>query len=481
MSINNVESVFQNAIAEMISVSPCDIDLTDSLEDYGLDSISQVRLAAIAGDQLGVDIDPALFHDFETVEQIISHLVTMLGGDSKEDKFSFNAECQLPSGLTRMNTPDDFSNLMPRTVLLTGATGFIGGYLLRELLQIDHIKVLCLVRAGSAKQGVERVKNNLKKYTVWEELFSDKFTVVVGDLAKQQFGLSDEDFDSLGKEIDTIFHAGANVNFISSYKQLKTENVNSVHTILELANLGEAHTSQIHFISTLGVVMANGRPAEAVIYEDDELQYDDLPNGYEQSKYVADRTIQSAIKTLHFPASIYRLGLVSADSNSGAYVNTHEFLPSFLKGCLQVNSWPEVDSTLEMVPVDFIVKAIIHIAMNPRNLGKSYFALHPQPTKISDIIDFYKRKGYPLEILPWEEWKMELFRKKTSAETDHALLPFEAFIKALAGVNVFFPTVDKNNFSSAIASLDYRCEDQLHLLERYHQHFTETGYYHHAE
>jgi len=104
----------------------------------------------------------------------------------------------------------------PKSVFLTGATGFLGAFILRDLLDrtqdVGH--VTCLVRANAEAEALERLQDSSAGRGVWNQDWIDKkrLTVLVGDLDKEHFGLSHSTWQSLAEKIDTIVHNGALVS-----------------------------------------------------------------------------------------------------------------------------------------------------------------------------------------------------------------------------------------------------------------------------
>jgi hypothetical protein len=97
----------------------------------------------------------------------------------------------------------------PKHVLLTGATGFLGAYLLHGLLEKTHATIHCLVRASSVDDGLGRLKKNLEYYELWDERFIPRLEIMLGNLDRPCFGLSDDQYDALASKLDVIYHNGA--------------------------------------------------------------------------------------------------------------------------------------------------------------------------------------------------------------------------------------------------------------------------------
>ncbi|KAG2028226.1 male sterility protein-domain-containing protein, partial [Suillus americanus] len=103
------------------------------------------------------------------------------------------------------------------TVFLTGSTGYLGAFVLRDLLQRPNRvrKVICLVRAPSVEQGVSRLREGSSDRGVWDEqwLTSGRLEVVVGDLGLDFFGMGDEVWSRVAAEADVVLHNGALVSY----------------------------------------------------------------------------------------------------------------------------------------------------------------------------------------------------------------------------------------------------------------------------
>ncbi|MBZ5524842.1 MAG: SDR family oxidoreductase, partial [Acidobacteriia bacterium] len=144
-------------------------------------------------------------------------------------------------------TGGDVDLTAAKAVLLTGASGFLGAYLLHDLMTTTEDCVYCLVRCRSKEDGGNRIKNNLLKYGLWNDDFISRIVPVPGDLALPFLGVGAETFDTLCNVIDIIYHNGAVVNFIYSYSSLKDSNVRGTEEVIRLAC--RVKRKPMHFIS----------------------------------------------------------------------------------------------------------------------------------------------------------------------------------------------------------------------------------------
>jgi L-2-aminoadipate reductase len=99
------------------------------------------------------------------------------------------------------------------TVLLTGATGFLGSFILKDLMDRSSISVIAHVRANDPDAALERVKNTATSFGIYESSWTSRLRCVTGDLSKKNLGIGDDDWAKLAEEVDVIIHNGAQVSF----------------------------------------------------------------------------------------------------------------------------------------------------------------------------------------------------------------------------------------------------------------------------
>ena len=139
-----------------------------------------------------------------------------------------------------------------REVLLTGATGFVGRFVLHDLLRMDGgLVVHCLVRAADREHGLQRLRAALEDAEIWDEAFAACIRVVPGDIGEPRLGLSQAAFDELARRIDAVHHFAADVSLSASYLAIRKTNAFSMRNVLELC----LHTRRKHlfYASTMGV------------------------------------------------------------------------------------------------------------------------------------------------------------------------------------------------------------------------------------
>ncbi|MBW4594670.1 MAG: amino acid adenylation domain-containing protein [Brasilonema angustatum HA4187-MV1] len=303
----------------------------------------------------------------------------------------------------------------PQRLFLTGATGFIGAFLLCELLrEFPQAKIYCLVRATSAYVGKQKIRQNLERYLLWNNELNSRIIPVVGDLSQPLFGLNEQQFGELTREIDVIYHNGAFVNLIYPYAALRAVNVLGTQEILRLASLFKV--KPVHFISTLDVFQSPAYQEMKVILESDELaDCEGLSNGYAQSKWVAEKLVMTA-KERGIPVCIYRLGTIVGHSQTGASP-TNDLISRMLKSFIDLKIAPDLDLTLNLTPVDYVSRAIAYLSRQKGSVGKVFHIGNPQPLPMRQLVRSINDLGYSVRFISYEQWQTKLLNSNIFQDT----------------------------------------------------------------
>src|SRR5262249_55400231 len=133
----------------------------------------------------------------------------------------------------------------------SGATGFVGRFLLTQLLQDSNAIVYCMVRATGAAEALGRVQATLMKWDLWRDEFADRIVGVPGDLRRPRLGIEADTYAALCTDIDEIFHCGTSMNHLETYPMARAANVGSAQELLKIAST--CKPKLVNYISTLGV------------------------------------------------------------------------------------------------------------------------------------------------------------------------------------------------------------------------------------
>jgi thioester reductase-like protein len=310
-------------------------------------------------------------------------------------------------------------------VLLTGATGFLGPYLLRSLLDQTGATYTVLVRSTDPSAARERLRTDLETAGLNDphtsEAFDARVQVICGDLARPQLGLSDEVWQQLTESIDTIVHNGAWVDYILDYDTLRSSNVESTRELLRLAST--SRRKQFHFVSSTTVFGFTGK--RNLLERDSNPEMTGLDFGYAQTKWVSEQLVLQA-REHGLDARIYRPAFITA-STAGLGHST-DIVVRLLSFMIKYGVAPNADIQLSFMPVDIAAhniaavmtssaepqEAVLHVTID------EYFNMVDLTTQIN------KDYGIPFQYVNLEEFSREMKRLSTVADPVFPLVDFVA-------------------------------------------------------
>jgi amino acid adenylation domain-containing protein/thioester reductase-like protein len=305
-------------------------------------------------------------------------------------------------------------------ILLTGATGFVGGYLLRELLRTTDARIHCLVRAVDAEHALHRLAATQARYELGD-LPADRVVALVGDLGRPLLGLGADQFDAYAHRLDLILHAGAYVNFTYPYAQLARVTVAGTREIIRLA--GRYRGVPVHFVSTIAVLAGFGAAGVHAVTEDTPPAFPEyLYMGYTESKWVAEALLAQAGRA-GLPVGIHRPYEVSGDLRNGAW-NLESATCALFKVMVDSGVTPDIDLPLDFVPVDLLAERIAHIALTQNTGTRTYHLANLRPAGLREMADRLRAHGYPLEELSFADWT----HRVAAFIGDHPDHPFAPFV-----------------------------------------------------
>ena len=307
-------------------------------------------------------------------------------------------ECQRDlTALRRVvrTTLEDASPLDPippagfRHVLVTGATGFVGRFLVRDLLAHDsELTVHCVVRAESAERGFERLRANMEHAETWDDAFTSRIHVYAGDVSQPRFGLPRADFGRFCREIDAVYHLAANPNLIASYRSLRQVNALGVREVLRLCL--SIRLKHLFHVSTMGVFPEYvysfaGEYRDCYIGDHAQPDLDRMKRamplgllGYSWSKLVAEQGVLFAHQ-VGLPAAVFRLGQTTMASTGYAQSDTPPQL--VFAAAVQVGMIPQ-GFTMRATddPADTLTRMCTDISLNVNRRFTVYSCCNTAPS-----------------------------------------------------------------------------------------------------
>lgn len=274
-----------------------------------------------------------------------------------------------------------------REVLLTGATGFIGRFFLRELLrQKAELRVHCIVRADSVAHGRERIRAALEQAEAWDDSFGPRIEVEVGDIGQAQCGLTTERFEGLCQRIDAVYHLAADINLLSSYLDIRKVNTFGVRNVLEICLRGRF--KHLFYASTMGVFPQYfcGFANEFKDHRIDHQMQPDLAAmkttfplgllGYPWSKLVSEQALRFAQQT-GMPLAILRLPQTNLSSEG--YSPANDLGVRMFGAAAQCETLPEgFTFRVSNEAVDTLSRVCAAISLNEKRRFTIYHCCNPE-------------------------------------------------------------------------------------------------------
>ena len=355
---NDTERTFCNIFADILQMDR--VGATDNFFELGGTSLVVTRVI-IEADKAGMHV---AYGDVFTnpTPRKLARLITGEGVSDDADEV-VNFDYAPINELLAANTLDAFrKGEMGKlgNVLLTGATGYLGIHILRELIDSDATNIYCLVRGKDAEKAENRLRTLLFYYfaNAFKELFGKRLHIVVGDVTSD-FG---EDLD-----IDTVFNCAAIVKHFSEGTEIEDVNIGGAQRCVDYCLSKGARLVHISTASTRG--LWTGEPKPDVFTEQRLYMGQFLGNKYIYSKFMAERLILDAVARKGLKAKIMRVGNLAARSTDGEFqanFATNSFMGR-IKVYNMLGSCPFAmrNKRVEFSPINEVAHAIVMLATTP--------------------------------------------------------------------------------------------------------------------
>lgn len=286
---------------------------------------------------------------------------------------------------------------MKTVYLVTGFPGFIGSRLVPKLLERDPEATLHAVVLEHRLPLAE------EELASWPESVRARVHLLTGDVVDMHMGLSSAEYRTLTSTVTDVFHLAAIYHSSVDEKTMRAVNVDGTRNVLEFA-ADCRHLARFNHMSTS--VVSGTRVG--VITEDELDERQRFRNPYERTKFEAEKLVHRARSML--PVTIFRPGIVVGDSRTG---EVDRFDGPYYLAILLVSSPAAVPlplpgsavAPLNVVPVDFVIDAMVRISHDQRAIGRTFHLVDPNPLaarKVYELIARSRGKKMPALNLSWK-------------------------------------------------------------------------------
>jgi amino acid adenylation domain-containing protein/thioester reductase-like protein len=413
------------------------INITDNFFDIGGNSLYVAIVATALQEKMNVKVYMRDIYQFPVLQNLSNVLIARAKKEREaipvedvEPYVELQQDVYLNPGTVFAGGFDPEQLKNPKSIFLTGVTGFVGIHLLQELLDTTNADIFCLVRAQDEFHAMEKIDRCFAQFNVPQKADQkSRIIPVIGDLALPSLGFSDEKFTMLANTIDLIYHSGSSVNFIEPYSYMKAPNVEGLREIIRLA--GAERTKCLALLSTISVYSwGHVFTGKTVMLESDDIEQNIISVskdiGYVRSKYVMEAIADLAAKE-GLPLITYRLGYAMCHSETGASA-PYQWWSGLVKNCIEYKSYPALTELREgLITVDYMTKSMAHITKNKDAIGKK-FNLIARPETNLTLEDFFGllKEYYPHELMPlsYKDW-----RKQWENDSKNRLYPLTSLFK----------------------------------------------------
>jgi amino acid adenylation domain-containing protein/thioester reductase-like protein len=401
-----------------------------NISSMGIDSVQVISLASFIKQTYGVKVDVSRVLDGQmTVRGLAAFIDAEISGAAQEQLPAFDAMKEA-AALVK----DIVKNSQPqKTVFVTGATGFLGTQILRQLCDRPDVgRVIAHVRANSPSEAFIRVKDAAVRAQWWSDYYLTKLDVWCGNLALPNLGLKPRQWASLSGEspndgiVNAIIHAGAAVNWNAGTEILRAANVNSTAELIKAAISSPARPR-------LSYVSGGSRWS---VGENDQDIANEIAhaNGYAQTKYLSELLVKQFAASHPNQFAIVKPGLILGTPEEGV-ANTDDFVWRLASGVVDAcafsddyaNSWMYVTSSTR------VAEETIQQVFCPPAAMRTVTYMTEGCTEREFWEVFHGELKYPLRKLDHATW-MDTMRKSIQKETSsHPLWPVSQVFDALQG------------------------------------------------
>lgn len=441
--------VMKELWGETLGIDASTLDGDWDFFDLGGNSLSALGLTLGVEQTFGVKLQGTEVYEYRSINRLATYLAN--GGSTVKPEFSLAEDAFLDPNVSPATISKGICLSEASNIFVTGATGFLGSFLLDELLRSTDQETMfyCLARSEATRHRNspnDRVLETLRFYGLPAQSLRERIVTVAGDLTQGRFGLSEEAYLQLAEKVDLVFHCAASVNYAYPYPLIKPHTVGGTTEVIRFAC--QTKTKTVQYVSSNGI-FPGGDDAPYLENNDIDDFADRMEGGYNQAKWVAERLMWHA-SGRGLPICMFRPGNIGHHSVTGV-VNPNDFQTLIIKACLQIGFAPIAPNWLfEMTPVDFLAKAVTKIADDPSHFGKVYNMVQQDPVPADLVFVRMQANGDVAGLVPLTDWKLRLQETADNAD-DLELKLLAQSLDSVEGYLTDTSVYDISRFSEAMA------------------------------
>ncbi|OAR00925.1 hypothetical protein LLEC1_00625 [Akanthomyces lecanii] len=364
-----------------------------------------------------------------------------------------------------------------KRILILGADGYIGYYMLKFLLALHRDAKVHLLGLGD-RFNLGDLFSAFTEHQMFDDRVSQmdlltRVEISQGVMGKEKFGLTNDEFVKLGRSVDSIYHTGGFVSLLATYKELRPRNVQSVFDMIELASHGcGASPTALHYISTWSIVhvqtWSSTSLSQEMVWRDEQSVASFRPpasndHGYFKTRWVSEMLMEEAGRR-GFPTTIYRCPAHTAPTAAKCATPADNFT---INMCVRMAETGLVlrepkrqdglESDMGMIPIDYLADTLVRLAdveevASPTGETLRLHITNPHSlpySKVPDIVAQLHSGGVTGKMLDLDEW----FEAITAVSNENINLELSMYKEYLDKGHIMF-TVDDSKTRPLLDKID---------------------------
>lgn len=424
-SAEEIEAFIIDAAAQVLNLPKSTFkDRSQSIFDHGLNSLSSIQLRNSISEYFD-DVPQNFLFQHPSVSSMCEALMNNCEEDAAEqiekrytqtqelaEAYIKKAKRDFPVARNTYNVSNK-----PKVVMLTGVTGSLGSFMLRDLLMDKSVKKVYALVRGREDQLMDRLVDAFESRALDSSLLkSDRVQVLPMCFNDPFLGFGEEKYYELKEEVTIVQHCAWLLNFNMPVDHFDKECIAPFYNLLKFA-YHQVNPMHVHFISSISASAAYGSVISEV-----PLPFDShvcMPMGYAHSKFVVEMLFNYLTKEKNFPCYIERLGQVCGDSVHGVWNISEQYPLMFIGGGSIMHKMPALDTVIDWITVDYAASSIADImlrtAHSSANQDQSvYHIVNPQVIDWNDVLQAMKDAGMNFDIVSPAKWVEELAKDDTN-------------------------------------------------------------------
>ncbi|KAI7864066.1 hypothetical protein BDF14DRAFT_1998048 [Spinellus fusiger] len=450
------------------------------LFDYGLDSILSIELRnkiSHAFDNLPQDF----LYQCPTINLMLKSLTSKATNDiSHSAKEHIRTNKILEDYLLRADASFsvatyDSAIMKDQVVLLTGATGFLGSFLLAKLIREPSVKKICCLVRSQGSKALDRIVTSFEKWSLDTELLqSPKVAALPVNLKDKMLGFSKTDYDVMRSEVTVIQHCAWVLDFNQYIDFYERECIQGLFNLLEFS-YRKRNPIHFHFVSSVSasagwmqVIPESPLPKSSKVT---------MPMGYARSKYIAEHLLNYLAEEKHLPCYIERLGQIYGDTVNGAWSTAEQYPMMFIGGGSVMGKMPSMNTTIDWISVDHAANSMVDIMIktieNPTHSGQFiYHIVNPNRITWGEVLNLMKGCGMQFDVVTPSEWVAELGK-----DDKNPAYKLKSFYTNCFDEMITMPTWDTSKTVALSPSLAKAPAMNLDLFKKFFFYWKSVGFY----